>query len=107
MTAANIAELNDHLRRTFTGGKVLLTAAVAALDPSVQIELLEKIRSFADFSADNDPHREHDFGVVSVEGERYFWKVYYYDPTMEFGSEDPSDPAVTTRVLTIGHMSDY
>jgi len=44
---------------------------------------------------------------VSVEGERYFFKVDYYDLTMEFGSQDPSDPTVTTRVLTIGHMSDY
>ena len=107
MTATKIAELNDRLRRTFTGGKVLLTAAVASLDPSVQIEVLERVRSFADFNADNDPHREHDFGVVTVEGERYFFKVDYYDLTMDCGSEDPSDPAVTTRVLTVGHMSDY
>jgi hypothetical protein len=31
---------------------------VTALDPVVQIELLEKVRSFADFNADNDPHGE-------------------------------------------------
>ena len=107
MTAAKIAELNDHLRRTFAGGRVLMTAAVAALDPTVLAAVLEKVRTFADFSADNDPHREHDFGVVTVEGERYFWKVDYYDLSMDFGSEDPSDPTVTTRVLTIGHVSDY
>jgi hypothetical protein len=84
----------------------MMTAAVTALDPVVQIELLEKVRSFADFNADNDPHGEHDFGVVTVEGERYFWKIDYFDLTTEFGSEDPSDPTVTTRVLTIGHVSD-
>jgi hypothetical protein len=103
---SNIAELNDHLRRTLTDGRVMMTAAVTALDPVVQIELLEKVRSFADFNADNDPHGEHDFGVVTVEGERYFWKIDYFDLTTEFGSEDPSDPTVTTRVLTIGHVSD-
>jgi acetylornithine/succinyldiaminopimelate/putrescine aminotransferase len=107
MTASKIADLNHHLRRTFSGGKVMMTAAVAALEPFVLAEVLEKVRTFAEFNADNDPHLEHDFGVVTVEGERYFWKVDYYDLSMDFGSEDPSDPTVTTRVLTIGHVSDY
>ena len=107
MSVAKIAELNDHLRRTFTGGKVMMTAAVAALDPVERAEVLERVRAFTDFNADNNPHGENDFGVVTVKDEQFFWKVDYYDLTMEFGSEDPADPAVTTRVLTIGHMSDY
>jgi hypothetical protein len=107
MTATKIAELNDHLRRTFTGGKVMMTAAVAALEPSVLAEVLEKVRTFTDFNADNDPHGEHDFAVVTVEGERYFFKVDCYDLSMDFRSEDPSDPAVKRRALTVGHMSDY
>jgi hypothetical protein len=107
MTAAKIAALNDHLRQTFSGGKVLMTSTVAALEPLARAEVLTKVREFADFNPDNDPHEERDFGVVTVEGERYFFKVDYYDLTMSFGSDDPSDPAVTTRVLTIGHVSDY
>ena len=102
-----IAELNDHLRRTFTGGKVMMTAAVAALDPVDRAEVLERVRAFTDFDPDNDPHGENDFGVVSVKAEQYFWKVDYYDLAMEFGSEDPADPAITTRVLTVGRMDDY
>ena len=38
MTATKIAELNDHLRRTFTCGRVLMTAAVAALDSAYTIK---------------------------------------------------------------------
>jgi Protein of unknown function (DUF3768) len=104
MTATKIAELNDHLRRTFTGGRVLMTAAVAALDPSAQIELLERVRSFVDFSADNDPHREHDFGVVTVEGERYFWKIDLYE---EPEVKDSNGERVVNRVVTIMLAEEY
>ncbi len=107
MTAAKIAELNDHLRRTFTGGRVTMTAAVAALDPAEKIKVLESVRAFTDFNPDNNPHGENDFGVVTVKYEQYFWKADYYDLTVTYGSEDPSDPTITTRVLTVGRMDDY
>jgi hypothetical protein len=38
---------------------------------------------------------------------RYFWKVDCYDRATEFGSPDPADPAVTTRVLTILRADEY
>ena len=53
------------------------------------------------FDGGNDPHREHDFGAFEVGGETYFFKLDYYSPDLQGGSEDPADPAVTTRVLTI------
>jgi hypothetical protein len=40
-------------------------------------------------------------------GVRYFWKVDCYDRATEFGSPDPTDPAVTTRVLTILRADEY
>lgn len=42
------------------------------------------VRSFTDFTKDNDPYGEHDFGMVEHQGEKYFWKFDYYDQKMEF-----------------------
>ena len=36
-----------------------------------------------------------------------FWKIDYHDERCEFGSEDPSDPTRTTRVLTLMLSSEY
>jgi hypothetical protein len=57
--------------------------------------------------AHNDPHREHDFGNFEVAGWKFFWKIDYYDANVEFGSEDPADPKITTRVLTIMLATEY
>ena len=102
-----IALLNDALRTTFIGGKVMMTAAVDALPVDVKANVLQKVRSFNEFSTDNDPHGEHDFGSFKVDGETFFFKIDYYSPDMQGGSEDPADPEKTTRVLTIMFASDY
>ena len=39
--------------------------------------------------------------------EKFFWKIDYYDRKTEFGSPDPADPALTTRVLTIMRADEY
>jgi hypothetical protein len=102
-----IRELNDAFRRTFVGGAVMITAGVEATPVDQRRSLLQKVRSFDAFSEDNDPHTERDFGAVDEGGERFFWKIDYYDLKTEYGSPDPADPAVTTRVLTIMRADEY
>jgi hypothetical protein len=107
MTADRVRELNDAFRRSFAGGRVTMTAGIAALTDDVRVEVLERVKTFDDFTPDNDPHREHDFGAFEHAGHRVFWKIDYYDAEMEAGSEDPVDPSQTTRVLTIMLASEY
>jgi hypothetical protein len=106
-TPDRIRLLNDNFRSTFMGGQVVMTAGVAALLLDVQAHVLIQVQRFADFNADNDPHGEHDFGRFEVDGETYFFKVEYYSPDMQGGSEDPADPQKTTRVLTIMRADEY
>ena len=105
--ADRIRALNDAFRQTFVGGTVLLTDGVASLAADPRRALLAAIRSFTAFDGDNDPYREHDFGSVDIESERFFFKIDAYDRTMEAGSPDPCDPAVTSRVLTIMRADEY
>jgi hypothetical protein len=102
-----IRELNDRLRQTFCGGRVMLTSSIAEIYNDEKTALLTAIRGFTSFDDDNDPHGEHDMVFVEVRGERYWAKVDYYDTDMRYLSDDPSDPAITRRVMTIGHASEY
>ena len=107
-TAARIRELNDSFR---TGvpvpGLWVVTAGVTGPGPSFLTAVVEAVRAFNDFTEGNDPHREHDFGALEIEGERVFWKIDYYDQTLTAGSPDPADPQLTKRVLTIMLASEY
>lgn len=102
-----IRVLNDNFRSTFVGGRVLTTASVAELSVDMKAHLFLAVQSFSNFTNDNDPHGEHDFGVIELQGETYFWKIDYYSPDLQGGSEDPADPEKTTRVLTIMRASEY
>ena len=106
---ARIRELNDAFRTTLNPqlGKVLLSAGVAELPSNVSMTAVQKTRTFDAFSSDNDPHGEHDFGNFELSGNRFFFKIDYYDTELTSGSADPSDPSKTTRILTIMLAEDY
>jgi uncharacterized protein DUF3768 len=106
-TTTRIRDLNDWFRRSFLGGKVVMTRGVADFEPTRVVMLLDRVRRFDAFTPDNDPHDEHDFGAFEEGGDRFFWKIDYYDRSMEFGSPDPADSAVTARVLTLMLADEY
>ena len=102
-----LAHMNNQLRRTGLGGKVLITSGVQSLSHTMQTRLLQAIASFDEFTAANDPHGEHDFGSIDLEGDKYFWKIDYYDQSYEAGSQDPLDAEVTRRVMTVMRADEY
>jgi hypothetical protein len=93
--------LNDLFRTTWLTGTVLLTSGTRSLGHATQSSIVEVMQGFDAFMPDNDPNGEDDFGWVIIDGQKVFWKIDYYDVTMQYGSDDPANSAVTKRVLTI------
>ncbi len=112
---ATIRSQNDLFRASKLAGKhtdlkgqVIMTQGIAALEPEDQQDVLLKVSCFDQFSEDNDPHGEHDFGqIIAPTGDKVFWKMDYYAADMMHGSENPADPIQTHRVLTIMLASEY
>jgi hypothetical protein len=104
-----VRDLNDTFRKTLdpTLGRVMLTAGVNALPSDVSAMAIREVATFDAFDADNDPHGEHDFGSFDLAGDKFFWKLDYYDRNLEFGSDDSADPEKTTRVLTLMLAAEY
>jgi hypothetical protein len=105
--AEQIRALNDQLRKNFTTGLAVITPGVAALGAEAVDRIVKTISVYDDFCHANDPHEEHDFGAFDAEGERIFFKIDYYDRMLSVHSPDPTDPNVTTRVITIMLASEY
>lgn len=114
---SQIAVLNDELRASIDCPKantIVLTQSIVAMtygnrDEAAlrQAELFRIIKEYSDFGEDNDPYGEREFGSFQWMGEKCFWKIDYYDKSMKWGSEDPTDESVTHRVLTIMQASEY
>jgi len=69
--------------------------------------ILHAVKCFDQFTNDNDPYGEHDFGALEAGKDSIFWKIDYYSSDLKGGSSDPSNPRVTTRVLTIMLAEEY
>jgi len=104
---SRIRDLNDQLRRSLTGGELVITAGVIDLGAKRPMAILTAMAAFDGFDPDNDPYGEHDFGALTVEGTRVFFKIDYLDRSLTGHSPDPADPTVTARVLTVMLAEEY
>jgi Protein of unknown function (DUF3768) len=99
-----IRVLNDNFRSSFIGGQVFMTAGVNELPVDTKARVLLAVQSFSDFTTDNDPHGEHDFGNFEIAGEKFFWKIdLYEDPDVKDSDGEP----LVNRVLTIMLADEY
>ncbi|MCC0018758.1 MAG: DUF3768 domain-containing protein [Hoeflea sp.] len=101
MGSNRVQTINDQFRQTFLGGRVVMTASVAAMADNDRRTLLSRVRHFDEFTSENDPYGEHDFGSINLGECRYFWKIEYHDPTLTCGPSDASDMATTERALAL------
>lgn len=105
--AEQIAKLNDRLRQSAIDGTIMMTRGVLELPEFDSAGLLAKLRSYAAFDIDNDPHGERDFGDIDFAGASLLWKIDYYDADLTYASPDPADPKLTQRVLTVMLAEEY
>lgn len=117
-----ISEQNDLFRKALTNshtlnglplskdgvqGQILITSGVNGEGADYISNAVQAVSEFETFTQDDDPYGAHDFGMFEINGEKLFWKIDLYDESYENGSYDPSNLAVTRRVLTIMLASEY
>lgn len=102
-TSAKIAKLNDAAR--LNASNYMVTSGIMSLDEHTISEVFVTVQNFKTFNEDNDPYGEHDFGTFTMNGDKIFWKIDYYDQNLEMWC-DPLDPDCR-RVITIMLAEDY
>jgi hypothetical protein len=102
-----VASLNDRARHTLTGCKVLITRGIQDLGQMAVNDILARVRSFDSSIEDNDPYGDRSFGEFEWGNTSILWKIDCFDPNMEMHSFDPSDSAITLRVLTVMLDEEY
>jgi hypothetical protein len=60
-------------------GKLMLIRTVADLPGEQLMQLLGSVAGFNQFTPGNDPHKEHDCATITLFGQRWIWKIDYYD----------------------------
>ncbi|MFH1793766.1 MAG: DUF3768 domain-containing protein [Pseudomonadota bacterium] len=99
--------LNDHLRCLHRGGMVVISRGIAVMRREIWAEVILAVAKFEAFTPDNDPYGEHDCAVVAAGALSVIFKIDYFDPTLLHHSDDPTDPNLTRRVMTIMLTEEY
>lgn len=105
--AEAIARLNDQLRKTGQGGSIVITSnlrRVTGFDAGV---LDSALANYEGFDAGNDPYGERDLEDLTLFGHNLMFKIDYFDLSLTYGSDDPANPSVTSRILTVMLASDW
>ena len=112
--AEKVATLNDQLRSRIGQGlpvgnnEFVITQGIwDCFNNDEMTTLFHNIKTFDDFSEDNDPHKERDFGSLTAKGRKIFWKIDYYDNDLQYHSPDNTDPTQTRRVMTVMLSDEY
>ena len=66
----DIKTLNDHFRKSFSGGRVTLSCGISAKSQSELTEILNQVRCFNNFTKANDPYNEHETSLSFARAER-------------------------------------
>ena len=96
-----IAAFNDAFRKS--GHGIFITDGVQIL-PDL-IGLVRAVQTFNQFTPDNDPWGEHDFGSIMWHEEKTYWKIDYFDAEYQYWCDPLSGEC--NRVLTIMLASEY
>ena len=111
MSKLSVAELNDMFRSGKSEieipGKVVMTNGVSSMGEEAVQKIIEAVQSFNNFTPENDPYGEHDFGKIIYDETSIYFKIDYYDPSLQYHSEDKTDLEKTVRVMTIMLASEY
>ena len=112
-----IALLNDELRKKLITGelfkadskdKAFITRGASVFANGMnRMQFLNNVALYRNFTEDNNPYGERDFGNFMYQKEKIFWKIDYKDNSMMYHSPDASDPSQTIRVLTIMKASEW
>lgn len=103
-----IVRLNDALRRG--NGTHITVVVTEGLQPFGEVYLARvshAVAGFDQFSEANDPHKEHDFGAITIDETKLFWKIDYFNLEMNAHSLDKANEDITHRVLTIMLASEF
>jgi len=75
--------------------------------PARVAALRAAIATFSNWSEDNDPYGEHDFGAFDLFDHRLFFKIDYFHPDHDTRAPVSSSIELCRRVLTVMLAEEY